>query len=296
MLNLSVESVFPGVAMRVSSELIKGVTALAGVLALALPGAAMAQTQAPGQPGSQIVLGGGAPLPAAEAEDLAVYDTAMGAFQQRGFAGLNAHLPKLRRAMDRAPASYPMVEQVGDTWIVRSNDLGDGLLLAMTATMAAQKSSPDARVNVSTQANVYPMIALLLGSAAVERHDYREAITWLDRGLALQPLERLVLTERIAALHGLQRWDEALKAADAALASGDLLIATHPASLHRKRGFSLVELGRLDEAQAAYEESLKTEPDNAAALGELEYIRGLRRGAAPTPGQLVAPGASPAGG
>lgn len=276
--------------MRVSRDLFSGVAALAGVLALALalPGSAQAQT--PEQPGSQIVLGGGRPLPAAAAEDLAAYHAAMEAFQRRGFAGLNPHLSRLRRAMNRAPTSYPMTEQVGDTWIVRSNDMADGLILAMMATVAAQKSSPDAQVNVSTQPNVYPMIALLLGSAAVERHDYREAITWLDRGLALQPLERLVLTERIAALHGLERWDEALKAADAALASGDVLIVTHPASLLRKRGFSLVELGRLDEAQAAYEESLKTEPDNAAALGELEYIRGLRRGAVPAPSQLVAPG------
>lgn len=266
---------------------------LAGVLALALPGAAVAQTPTPDQPGSQIVIGGGGALPAAEAEDLAAYDTAMAAFQQRGFAGLNPHMGKLRRAMNRAPAAYPMVEQVGDTWIVRTNDMADGLMLSIMATSEAQKASPDAQVNVWTQPNVYPMIALLLGSAAVERHDYREALTWLDRGLALQPTERLVLTERIAALQGLRRWDDALKAADEALASGDMLITLHPASLHRKRGFSLVELGRLEEAKAAYEESLRTEPDNATALGELEYIRGLRRGAAPLPGQLVAPGAQP---
>jgi len=280
--------------MRVFNDLTRGAIVLAGVLALLLPGAV--EAQAPDQPGSEIVLGGGGALPAAEVEALAAHDAAMEAFRRRGFAGLNSHLPKLRRALENAPASYPVIEQVEGRWIVRSDDLADGLMLAMMATAAAQKSSPDAQVSVSTQRNVYPMIALLLGSAAVERRDYREAIRWLDRGLALQPLERHVLTERIAALHGLRQWAEALEAADAALASGDLLIVTHPASLHRKRGFSLIELGRLDEAQAAYEESLKTEPDNAAALGELEYIRGLRGGAAPTPVELVAPGASPTGG
>lgn len=279
--------------MRVSRDLFGSAAALAGVLALILPGTAMAQSPAPAQPGSQIVLGGGRPLPAAEAEDLVAYDAAMEAFQRRGFAGLNPHLSKLRRAMNRAPASYPVIEQVGGNWIVRTNDMADGLMLSVMATTQARTASPDGQVNVSTQPNVYPMIALLLGSVAVERHDYREALTWLDRGLALQPFERLVLTERIAALHGMRRWAEALKAADEALASGDMLIAIHPASLHRKRGFSLVELGRLDEAQAAYEESLKTEPDNATAQRELEYIRGLRRGAARTPMELVAPGAAP---
>lgn len=279
--------------MRISCSLFCRAAVLAGVVALALPGAVTAQT-APERPGSQIVIGGGdGSLSATEVGDLAIYQAAVEAFQRRGFAGLNAHLPKLRQAMNRAPSSYPMIEQVGDAWIVRSNDMAEGLMLSIMATAAAQGSSADARVNISTQPNVYPMIALLLGSAAVERHDYQDALTWLDRGLALQPLEWQLLTERISALHGLQRWEEGLKAADEALASGDMLISMHAAPLHRKRGFSLVELGRLDEAQAAYEESLKSEPDNAAALGELEYIRGLRGGAAPTPGQLVSPGASP---
>lgn len=279
--------------MRVSSSLSGRAAVLAGVLLLALPGAAAAQTAAE-RPGSQIIIGGGGgSLSATEARDLAIYEAAVEAFQRRGFAGLNGHLRKLRQAMNRAPASYPVMEQTGDAWIVRSNDMAEGLMLSILATAAAQGSSSDAQVNVVTQPNVYPMIALLLGSAAVERRDYQEALDWLDRGLALQPLHWQVLTERISALHGLQRWDEALKAADEALASGDMLIAMNSAPLHRKRGFSLVELGRLDEAQAAYEESLKAEPDNAAALGELEYIRGLRRGAAPTPGQLIAPGAPP---
>lgn len=275
--------------MRVLRYLGGGTAGLAAVLVLALPGAAMAQTPNPERP-SQIIIGGGeGGLSAAESQDLAAYQAAGEAFQRRGFAGLNSHLGRLRRAMNRAPASYPVIEQVGDTWIVRSNDMAEGLMLSIMASAAAQESTTGGRVNVSTQPNVYPMIALLLGSAAVEQQKYSEALTWLDRGLAMQPRQWQLLAERISALHGLQRWEEGLKAADEALASGDMLIGMHSAPFHRKRGFSLVELGRLDEAQAAYEESLKSEPDNATALGELEYIRGLRQGATPTPGQLIVP-------
>jgi len=277
--------------MRIFRSAFSGAAVVAGILALALPGGATAQTPLPDQPGSQIVIGGGGDgLSAAETEDLAAYQAAAEAFQRRGFAGLNSYQARLRRAINRAPASYPAIEQAGDTWIVRSNDLGEGLMLSVMASAAAQNAAaPGARVNVSTQPNVYPMIALLLGSAAVERHKYSEALDLLDRGLAMQPLHWQLLAERISALYGLQRWEEGLKAADEALASGDMLIGMHAAPFHRKRGFGLVELGRLDEAQAAYEESLKDEPDNTTALGELEYIRGLRRGAAPVAGQVIVP-------
>ncbi|MDT4331121.1 tetratricopeptide repeat protein [Methylomonas sp. MED-D] len=41
----------------------------------------------------------------------------------------------------------------------------------------------------------------------------------------------------------------------------------------RGKGYSLVELGNLHEAELAYEESLMVEPGNKVALRELEYIR-----------------------
>ncbi|NJC41085.1 tetratricopeptide (TPR) repeat protein [Brevundimonas alba] len=248
--------------------------------------------QMPPQDGTTITLGGQGRLSRAESEDLAVYEAAMRDFECRGFAGLEANRTKLMRSLDRAPATYPVVERTRDRIIVRVADQADALMMSLMA--GAMGGADDGRPRqVVTQANVYPMIALVLGSAAVERQDYEGAIVLLDRGLALQPLDRLLLAERITALHGLGKWEEGLRAADEALASQDLLIASHAAMFHRKRGFSLVELGRLDEAQAAYEESLTTEPDNAAALREIAYIAELRQGAKPTEAQFIAPGAAP---
>ena len=41
-------------------------------------------------------------------------------------------------------------------------------------------------------------------------------------------------------------------------------------------GFALIELGRLDEAEAVFLESLEADPDNEAALNELRHIEHLR--------------------
>lgn len=44
-------------------------------------------------------------------------------------------------------------------------------------------------------------------------------------------------------------------------------------------GYSLVELGRLDEAEQAYKQALELEPGNAIARSELDYIREQREAA-----------------
>jgi len=265
-----------------------GVAVLAGALVCGqIPAIAAPQNQ---EPGTQIMLGGGQLTPA-ETEALAVYDKAMRDFQTRGFAGLERNIPKLRQALDNAPESYPVIEPSGDQWIVRADDMGDALMLSTMATLAARKSEPDRQIQVMTQRNAFPPIALLLGSVEVERRNYDAAITYLDRGLAMQPGNWMLLNERLAAMFGQGRWEDGLKAADEALASSDLLLTTHAAYFHRRRGFALVELSRLDEALAAYQSSLETDPDNETALGEIEYIRGLKAGAPATVPQLVAPNA-----
>ena len=49
--------------------------------------------------------------------------------------------------------------------------------------------------------------------------------------------------------------------------------------------------GVLDDAEAAYTASLKVDPGNKIALGELDYIAGLRSGKKPTGTVLTMPGA-----
>jgi hypothetical protein len=57
----------------------------------------------------------------------------------------------------------------------------------------------------------------------------------------------------------------------------------------RGRGYALTELNRLDEAEQAYNDSLKYEPGNTRAQSELRYIAGLRAGAPPVASSGLAP-------
>lgn len=254
---------------------------------------ALAVTAAPlgaGLAQAQVTVGrSDAAAQAAEAQALALVEAAMDDFQNRGYAGLRGHLPKLKATLDNAPASYGLIEAVSDSeWVVRANHPGDALVLSVFAATAAQQSQPERAVTVTTRPNVYPLIALLLGSDAVERHAMEEAVAYLDQGLALQPGYAPLAAEKMAALQGMGRNSEALAVADAAMAAGGLIPLTEGrAMLLRRRGFSLIELGRLDEARAAFNQSLEVEPGNAAALGELQYIDSLEAGAKPVPGVVV---------
>jgi tetratricopeptide (TPR) repeat protein len=266
-------------------------TAAAMALNPGASGVALAQTETPAE-GPRIIVNLGEEAPTGEEADaVRVLQRANDAFSQRGFAGLTGSLRGLRRALDRAPETYPRLEPRGEDWIVRAIDMDDTVVLATAAAGMAQEQGKTA-VNVYRRDNVYPSIALLLGSEAVERGRYDEAIVYLDRGLKLQPGNWMLTNEKLAAMMGQGRWAESLALAEATLGGDDLLVATHASRFHRRRGSSLIELGRLDEARMAFEASLTTESDNATARNELEYIRQLQAGAARTATVLTASGAN----
>ncbi len=255
--------------------------------ALLLASAAQAGTTPPqnGSDGANIVIGG-ARLPRAEGQAQSAYEAAMRAYSRGSYPALRPHLERLRRALDNAPKTYPTIEHAGrGRWIVRADDMGEAILRSAMASQMAEEAEPGVRATVDTGPNVYPAIALLLGSEAVERHAYDEAIAVLDKGLALQPDYLPLSAEKMGAIQGQRRWADALAVGDAALQASGLegfMGSPGVGLVQRRRGFSLVELNRLDEAQAAYEASLKSDPDSEVAKGELEYIAKLRAGAAPT--------------
>ncbi len=113
-----------------------------------------------------------------------------------------------------------------------------------------------------------------LGYIAVENRNYAQALQWLDKAQATAPYEPEMLTERGAAMNLSKNWKAALESYQQALA----LIRSHPEAAYaealalRGKGFALIELGDLEAAREAYESSLKLEPDNKNAEGELTYI------------------------
>jgi tetratricopeptide (TPR) repeat protein len=192
-----------------------------------------------------------------------------------------AQLQALRTVLAHAPASYPMIEARGDHVLVRAVAPEQIATLSLLAGLQAAGAGGKKTVYVDATFNTYPLAALILGSDAVGRRQPDEAIAWLDKGLALQPDNLYLVTEKGTALAMLGRAADALALYDATLALGDRTgDAKSQARLRRGRGWALIELGRLDEAEADYKLSLSLEPGHGGAQRELKYIADHRAGLA----------------
>lgn len=239
----------------------------------AAPWATQAQTPAPRV---NITLSG-EEGPPSERADEALYQEALAAFGERGFEALRPHLPGLRAALRRAPATYPVMSEVEGGWLIRASERDEAMILAR-AIGVIEQGRGGGEVKVVVVPNTYPRIAFILGSEAIERRAFDEAHRFLDAGLALQPLDGFLLNEKLVAMHGERRWEEAYLLLKDVLAAEDPLLTASPAQLQRRLGYTLIELGRLGEAREAYEASLVAEPGNRIALGELQYIEDTEAG------------------
>lgn len=261
--------------------------ALAVGLALAAttPVAAETRAQAAAEaPPAQVSVSAGR-ITGDEARDLRTLEAAMRDVNRHGYPGLTRHIPALKVALNRAPASYGIVDRTSpNRWIVRTDDLGQTLILA---TMAGAMGG-GTNIEILRQTNVYGTIAMMLGSEAVDRHVYAEAVAYLDQGLAFQPDNGLLTAEKASAMQALGQHEAVLVMIEAALPQMGPGATVEQAMLYRRRGASLIELGRLDEARTAFERSIEILPDNPVAHNELAYIRQLPAGEARQPLTLVA--------
>lgn len=191
-------------------------------------------------------------------------------------------VPQLEGVASHAPASYPLIEERDGTFIVRGDNVSQGVLASLITGLDAKKARPDQPAKVVMEFNTYGTAFFLLGSAAIEAHDFEKATDWLDQGLARQPENLMLVTEKGMVLTAQKRHAAALALYDATFdKAGAFLLADQmgKARLLRARGFTLIELGRLDEAEAAYKNALEIEPDHGGAKHELAYIAQLRAGA-----------------
>lgn len=115
-------------------------------------------------------------------------------------------------------------------------------------------------------------------------NDSKSAFAHLDRAQQLAPNWAEPLAERAYLVGKMGDRAASLEIYRTALD----LTRRYPSSAYleplvlRGIGYALIELGRLDEAQRAYEASLELQPTNELAKKELIYIQQARgRGAAP---------------
>lgn len=210
--------------------------------------------------------------PAQEAADQKVLDTAMQAFTEGGFPALTEHVDALKAMVAHAPRSYALIERRGSTVIVRAlygvNTLGITLVVSLQGGTTVVEGP-----------NTYGTAFHILGSYANEVRNHADAIQWLDRGLALQPANWMLCLEKAVALGALRRHDEAVALIQMSLDRNMFLTDETRARLLRNKGIQLIDLKRLDEAEAALRESIRLLPNNPVAEHELRYIGQLRAGA-----------------
>lgn len=201
----------------------------------------------------------------------ALLEKALKTLDSKGIVALKSQIPALAKALDAAPPDWSRLQVT----ISGGGDTPEAMAMNAYLQQAMNSRMP----------NTYPDIALLVGSYYVETHQMETAIAALDKGLAFDAGSPRLLGEKGVALSALGRYAEAVAVLDAGIAANQGS-EQEMARLHRGRGVSLIDLNRLDDAEAALKTSLELQPNHPVALNELKYIEQLRAGA---------PAAGPAG-
>ncbi|MBC8136799.1 MAG: hypothetical protein H8F28_13020 [Fibrella sp.] len=128
------------------------------------------------------------------------------------------------------------------------------------------------------QGNAYGKAHYYLGFVYVKQGKPNDALPHLMAGLALEPDKPLLRLEYAKALGMSGDRIGALREIEKVVAQGDEIVPNSQALALRSKGFQLVELARLDDAEVVFRESLKIDPGNPIAQDELKYIRHLRGG------------------
>ncbi|EQC35567.1 hypothetical protein SDRG_06856 [Saprolegnia diclina VS20] len=106
------------------------------------------------------------------------------------------------------------------------------------------------------------------GNAAFASTSYQSAMEYYSKALALQPSSHTLLGNRSAAYFHLRKFDLALEDATKAIS----LDASWPKG-HFRRGQALGELGRFDEAAAAFEKALALKPTDKSSAAQATTMR-----------------------
>jgi Flp pilus assembly protein TadD len=119
------------------------------------------------------------------------------------------------------------------------------------------------------------------GFALVDLKRFDDAQAGFERLIQFAPQRSRYLNELGYVLQQKRQWQASIDSYNRANAGADLL---EPADRDYERcvalrglGYDLVELGRLDDAEAAYRKCLAITPNEPKSLGEIEYINEQRK-------------------
>lgn len=122
---------------------------------------------------------------------------------------------------------------------------------------------------------------------ATEQGNYEQAMSYIDKAIALEPDHPTLLAEKALALGQLKQDQEAYELYMRAFNVRPWATASQRARALRGAGVELVNLDRLDEAESLLKKSLEFAPGNSVAQDELSYISDLRKGGQKVPGGII---------
>jgi tetratricopeptide (TPR) repeat protein len=153
--------------------------------------------------------------------------------------------------------------------------------LAETILLLAMSAAADDKKDAQVIDTICPDVFYMTGYAYVDLGKIDEAIPNVNKAIAMSPLNSQYLSE-LGHLYQVQRkHEESLKIFQESEAAADKwspesVKKDELARAKRGVGFNLIELNRLDEAEAKFKECLELNPDDKGASNELAYIRSLR--------------------
>jgi Flp pilus assembly protein TadD len=116
----------------------------------------------------------------------------------------------------------------------------------------------------------------ILSSLASKQGRLEHAVFCADCGLVLDPDHPELWSQKGVVLGKLKRHEEAFECFSQAATIRGWAPPDQIARALRGKGVQLIDLERLDEAEAALKQSLELEPDSEIARNELDYIEQLR--------------------
>jgi len=151
---------------------------------------------------------------------------------------------------------------------------------SLTETILYSAMSTKLKKDVIVLDDTWATAYFLKGFALIDLNRSDEAKEPFDKALELSPMNAQFRAERGEWYKSRKDWANAFSdfeaASSAAEFSPENVKNTDKARALRGMGFVRIEQGQLDEAEKLFHQSLKLEPGNQGALGELEYIKSLR--------------------
>jgi tetratricopeptide (TPR) repeat protein len=203
-----------------------------------------------------------------EVEDAREVDQAVRFIQEGRTADAQA---LLQAVIARTPADYVTEYESGGKLHIKFWDMEE--FMACVAWRNAQGQARD----LVWMLNAYSRACYYLGYLRIEARDYAGAVEALDAGLQLEPDNPKLKCEKAQALIRQGQPALALALYDEVLQSTGFVSSINRALALRGRGYVLIEMDRLDEAEEAFQESQKIEPDSEVARNELAYIAQRRK-------------------